>query len=36
MWYSRKNLVDEFNNNPEQFLRCFGLLTVICFLSFPT
>lgn len=26
MWYSRKNLVDEFNNNPEQFLRCFGYM----------
>ncbi len=24
MWYSRKNLVDEFNNNPERFLRAFG------------
>ncbi len=26
MWYSRKNLVDEFNNNPERFLRAFGYM----------
>lgn len=26
MWYSRKNLVDEFNNNPETFLMHLGYM----------